>query len=43
MPAPLGNVKATVPPEQLKVKMNPGDVTFRGFERKDNIFTVTFA
>ena len=25
MTAPLGNVKASVPPEQLKAKMNPGD------------------
>ena len=23
--------------------MNPGDVSFLGFERKDNVFTVTFA
>lgn len=43
MTAPLGNVKASVPPEQLKAKMNPGDVSFLGFERKDNVFTVTFA
>lgn len=34
MTAPLGNVKASVPPEQLKAKMNPGDVSFLGFERK---------
>ena len=39
----LGNIKASVPPEQLKAKLNPGDVSFRGFERKDNAFTVTFA
>ena len=33
MTAPLGNVKASAPPEQLKAKMNPGDVSFLGFER----------
>lgn len=43
MTAPLGNVKASVPPEQLKAKMNPGDVSFLGFDGKDNVFTVTFA
>lgn len=43
MPAPVGNVKVGVPPEQLNAKMNLGDVSLRGIERKDNVFTVTFA
>lgn len=42
MPAPLGNVKAVVPEAQRKTQLKPGDVSFRGFERKDNLFTVTF-
>lgn len=37
-----GNIKATVPVEQQKAELKPGDVSFVGFERKDDIFTVTF-
>lgn len=33
-----------LPPEgQKKVTLNPGDVSFRALERKNNIFYVTFA
>ena len=43
MPNVVGNIKASVPPEQQNRTLNPGDVSFLGFERKDNVFYVTFA
>ena len=42
MPVPVGNIKAVIPAEQQKAELKPGDVAFRGFERKDNVFYVTF-
>lgn len=39
----LPNLTVTVPEEQKNAPLNPGDVSLRGLERKDEKFTVTFA
>lgn len=42
MASQTGDLKALVPENLREAKLKPGDVSLVGFERKDDVFTVTF-